>query len=158
MKSKNKVLNRLSAVVLSAVFVIVSLFTVPALNAKAEGQYTPVIGGDGNTYFYFKSQVSDSTGTIITSLGYFCSFYNGNTGELIATVFITQADSSNCCYGSAYYAAGGDGIYIAMSAVQEKISGLSQSKQNEQQTSPNHSVLFLRVSHGSCAGQPNLFR
>lgn len=130
MKSKNKILNGLSAVVLSAVFVIVSLFTVPALNAKAEGQYTPVIGGDGNTYFYFKSQVSDSTGTIITSLGYFCSFYNGNTGKLIDTIFITQADSSNCCYGSAYYAAGGDGIYIPMSAVQEKISGLAQGVQS----------------------------
>lgn len=128
MKNKNKIIKRLSTVILSAVFIIISLFTSSALTANAEGEYTPIIGGDGNTYFYFKSQVSDSTGTIITALGYFCSFYNGSTGELIGTVFLSQADGNNCCYGSAYYVAGGDGIYIPMSAVQEKINGLSQDK------------------------------
>ena len=87
--------STLAAIMFLSIFNI-AFSSIPA--SAAEYTYGIEYDKDDDTY-YFATATSDlKTGLIVSPLGYFCSFYDGTSGDYWGTVFVTDNTQ-----GRAYY-------------------------------------------------------
>ena len=98
---KKKRFKRLLASTLAAIITL-SILNVLFLSVPASAEYTYGVqyAKDDDTFYFATETRDNSTGLIVSPLGYFCSFYDGTTGEYYGTVFVTDRTEGRAYYSS----------------------------------------------------------
>ena len=89
--------STLAAIMFLSIFNI-AFSSIPASAEDSGEDYLIKYAKDDDTFYFATETKDNSKGLIISPLGYFCSFYDGTTGQYVETVFVTDTT-----WGRAYY-------------------------------------------------------